>query len=231
LGLILGTSLILHRKVKTDGKLTAILPQLSIIIIPLILGINGLYSRIDGLIMIGAYFLLIYYLYRVNSPTNKIAFATLDKNQILKAIFFAIIGTVAVLLVSNLIVRVASDIIAIFHINELAVGLLFFAIGTNLPEISITFTSWRKKTAELSLSHLLSSAFTNILVLGILSAMYPISITTGIHYFLLTLFIIVIIGLFAIFYKTEKKLDQNEGLALVFCYAFFIVANIWALTQ
>ncbi len=231
LGLILGASLVLHRKVKTDGKLIAILPELSIIIIPLFLGMDGTFSRFDGLMMITAYFALIFYLYRINKKSGKITFAALDKNRILKAIFFALIGTVAVLLISNWIVRIASEIINTFHVNELAIGLIFFAIGTNLPEISIAFTSWRKKTAELSLNHLLSSAFTNILILGILSVLRPIAITTGLHYFLVTMFIIINIGLFIIFYKTQKKLDKNEGLALIFCYAFFIIANFWALGQ
>jgi cation:H+ antiporter len=231
LGLILGTSLILNRKITTDGDLKKILPQLGIIIIPIILGLDGVISRFDGLIMIIAYFGLIYYLYKTQNQTaNKVTIA-IDKNKIIKAIFFSIIGIVIVLLSSNWIVQVTLNLLQYLHLSEMAVGLLIFSIGTNLPEISITFTSWRKKTAELSLSHLLSSAFTNIFVLGILASLYPIAITIGLSYFILGMFIIITLGIFAVFYYTEKKLDRNEGLALVICYACFIIANIWVLGQ
>lgn len=104
-------------------------------------------------------------------------------------------------------------------------GLLVFSIGTNLPEISIALTSWRKKTSELSLSHLLSSAFTNVLVLGILSFMQPIVFEVNATYWIMSIFLAVTLILFTYFYHSDRDMDRVEGAVLIGVYGLFLVVN------
>ncbi|MFA4942000.1 MAG: hypothetical protein WC582_05455, partial [Patescibacteria group bacterium] len=231
LGLVLGSSLLLNRKIITDGNLKIIIPQVAIIFLALLLGIKGGYGLIDGLIMVGLYFGLIFYLYQVNRSYGSESFALLEKNKIIKAVFFSFVGVVAILLLSNWIVKITLGLLQDWQISKLLLGLLIFSIGTNLPEISIAITSWRKKSSELSLSHLLSSAFTNVLILGILAAIRPINIVIGPAFYILSIFLTAVLLLFLFFYHSGKKMDRVEGAILLACYILFLLVNFWMIVD
>lgn len=227
LGLVLGCSLLLNRKITTDANLKIVIPQTVIIFLPVLLGLDGNYGLIDGLIMVGLYFGLVYYLYRANHSFRGESFSLINKSKIAKAIFLSVIGVVCILLLSHWIVETALNLLQSWNISKLVMGILVFSIGTNLPEISIAVTSWRKKISELSLSHLLSSALANVLVLGILTVIRPISIIIGPAYYVLAIFLVIILMLFLSFYYSGKKMDRREGAVLLACYILFLIVNFW----
>ncbi len=230
LGLVLGASLMLNRKINTDGRLSLIAPQIIIMFIPLILGSDGNFGFWDGLIMILSYFSLLFYLYKVNHSFDIGQLVILEKNKIIRSIIFSIVGIVAILFFSHFIIVLTEKTLATWQVSKLTLGLLIFAVGTNLPEISIAITSWRKKTSELSLSHLLSSSFTNVLILGVMSILSPISFQVGNSYYILSAFLTIVLVLFVLFYRSDKKLDHLEGAILFSCYLLFLAANIWLLS-
>jgi len=212
LSLVVGCSLLLNRKVVTDGNLKILIPQLAVIFSPILFGLDGTYGLADGLIMIGLYFGLIYYLFRANYSFGGEGFALIEKNKIIKAIFLSVVGAVGVLLLSHWIVVRSLILSQDWGISKLLLGVLIFSIGTNLPEISIAITSWRKHISELSLSHLLSSTFTNVLILGILAFIRPITIVVGPVYYVLAIFLTLVLTLFLFFYRSGKKMDRKKGL-------------------
>lgn len=226
LGLILGVSLMLNKRVKTDGDLRSLLPTVVVIFVPIILGFDGKYSIFDGLLMIGAYFGLIFYLYRLNYQNNPTDLEHSGKNKVTWSIIAVVVGVIGVLLVSHWIVKITLDLLTMINISKLFVGLVIFSIGTNLPEISIALASWRKKSSELSLSHLVSSSFTNVLLLGLLASFNTINFQVNISYWLVAIFMFLLLILFSIFYYTGKKLSRNEGFILVFIYLLFLVSSI-----
>ncbi len=228
-GLVLGLSLLFNRQVETDGELKSIVPQIAIIFLPLILGSDGVFSLFDGLILILAYLALVYYLYRTSRHFLNFGegIAILEKKKILRAAFFSLVGIILVLLVSGQIVEVTTKILERWQVSRLVVGLLIFSVGTNLPEISIALTSWRKKASELSLSYLLSSAVANVLVLGVLSIINPLVFKINYSYFSLVLFLAVILSLLVIFYRSHKRLDRAEGAVLFLFYLLFLAVNFY----
>lgn len=228
-GLVLGVSLFLNRQIITDGKLSIVIPEVLVIFFSIILGLDGNYGLLDGLIMIVMYFCLIFYLYLVNHSFNLSHKEIINNNKIAKTIFFSIAGIVIILLTSHWIVGITLNLLNYINISKLAIGVLVFAIGTNLPEISIAITSWRQKTSELSLSHLLSSAFTNVLVLGILAVMRPINFEVGPTFWTLVVFLSAIMFLFLFFYHSGKKMDRREGLVLLTIYGLFLIVNFYFL--
>lgn len=227
LGLILGASLLFNREIVSEDRLGVLLPVVGVIFSPIIMGLDGSYGLVDGLFMIALYGGLVYHLYRMNRSFEIQGFKFLNEKQITKSILYAIFGVIAVLFISHWIVEVTMDVLEHVNVSRLAIGTLVFAIGTNLPEITITFTSWRKKSAELSLSHLLSSSFTNVLVLGILTSIAPIAVTVGSTYWLLAFSLAVLLALFVLFCRSQKKLDHREGAALLAVYVAFLIANVW----
>ncbi len=227
LGLILGVSLLLNRKIVTDGRLASLVPTVLVIFSPVIFGIDGRYGLFDGLAMIGLYAGLILYLYRLNDSGNHKHIEITNSRQVGKSIILAIAGIIGVVVVSHLIVKITLNLLNYIQINKLIIGLIVFSIGTNLPEISIAITSWRKKSSELSLSNLLSSSFTNVLILGILAIMRPITFNTNSTFWIAALFLSIILILFTYFYHSGKKLDRREGAILLAGYILFITINIF----
>lgn len=138
-----------------------------------------------------------------------------------------IVGIIGVLVASHWIVGITLDLLNYIQVSQLVIGLVVFSIGTNLPEISIAITSWRKKSSELSLSHLLSSSFTNVLVLGVLALLRPIIFDTNSAFWIVAIFLGVILTLFAYFYHSGKKMDRREGLILLIAYVLFVTLNIY----
>lgn len=227
LGLILGTSLILNRKIATDGRLLPLVPTVLVIFSPIFFGVDGKFSLIDGLVMVGLYVGLIFYLYSLNHFSNNKHIEITDSNRVGKSIVFAIAGIIGIIIASHWIVGITLDLLNYIQVSQLVVGLMVFSIGTNLPEISIAITSWRKKSSELSLSHLLSSSFTNVLILGILAIIRPIIFDTNSAFWIVALFLGIILILFAYFYHSGKKMDRREGVILLVGYILFIAVNIY----
>lgn len=227
LGLILGASLLLNRGIKTDGNLSSLIPTVLVIFSPVLFGIDGKYGLSDGLIMIGLYLGLIFFIYHLNHFNNHDRIEITNKNKVAKSIIFSITGIVGILITSHLIIGITLSVLNYIQINRLIIGLVIFSIGTNLPEISVAITSWRKKSSELSLSHLLSSSFTNVLVLGVLALLRPIIFDANSAYWVVTLFLGTILASFAYFYYSEKKMDRCEGFILFAIYILFIAVNFY----
>ena len=229
LGLILGVSLLFNRQISTDGRWSVLIPEVAVIFSLILFGLDGNYGLWDGLVMIGLYLSLIFYLYRVNHSFGLSHPDVINKNKVARAILFSITGIVFVLLASHWIVKITLDLLSHFEISEFAIGALIFAVGTNLPEITIAITSWRKKASQLSLSHLLSSSFTNVLVLGILAVIHPITFSVDSTFWTLAIFFSITMFLFLIFYHSGRKMDRREGLVLISFYVLFLIINFYFL--
>ncbi|MFA5184750.1 MAG: hypothetical protein WC456_04480 [Patescibacteria group bacterium] len=227
LGLILGVSLLINRKIDTDGRLAALIPTVLVIFCPVLFGLDGRYGLFDGLMMIIIYASLIFYLYHLNHFNNHKNIEITDSDRIGKAIILTIAGIIGVLIASHWIVEITLDLLNYIQVSKFVIGLLFFSIGTNLPEISIAITSWHKKSSELSLSHLLSSSFTNVLILGILAFIRPITFAAGPAFWIMAVSLGLMLALFAYFYHSDKKMDWREGAVLVAGYIIFIIVSIY----
>ena len=226
-GLIIGVSLIFGSRVDTRGNLKSLIPAAIVILSPLFLGLDGKYLLWDGLVMVLLYVCLLLYLYRVNHSFEAPQSITLQKKKVTKAIFLLIIGIVVIMLSSHFIVEITVDLLENINIGKLFIGVIVFSIGTNLPEITVTITSWRRRASELSLSYLISSAFTNILVLGILSVIQPITFTLGPTFYSLAFFLVLILAIFIYFSYSGKNLSRKEGFVLLAAYALFLAVNIF----
>lgn len=225
LGLVLGISLIFHREVLTHSKLSSLLPMVFVIFSPVFLGFDGVFDLIDGIIMVGLYLGLISYLYYKNHFGNSFGFGIVNKNNLSKALFLSIFGIIGILITSHFIVERTLQLLENIQVNELIIGLLVFSLGTNLPEIIIAITSWKKKVFDLSLSHILSSTFTQVLVLGLLAVLQPIYFNADSSYWITAFFLGPTLLLFAYFYHSDKKMDQREGWILICVYLLFIITS------
>lgn len=230
-GFILGVSLILNRKIKTDGQIKNFLPVLIYLFAPMLFGLDGKIGFIDGIILTLSYFLLLYYLYLLHKNSNPLHLELARNGRVLKNLFFVLFGLIVVVTLSNLIIRCTTILLTNFKIPGFLVGLILFSIGTNLPEIIVTIKSWLKNIKELSISNLIGSAMANILIIGIFSSIKIFSIEINLDYYILMFFLALILFCLLIFYKSKNELSRNEGIVLLLIYLLFLAGQIGFLTQ
>ncbi len=227
LGLVLGMSLVFHREIFTQSKLSSLLPMVFVIFSPILFGLDGSFGLFDGMSMIGLYLGLVLYLYNKNHFGNSFGFGIVNRNTLSKALFLSVSSIIGILITSHFIVERTLYLLESIQVNEFVIGVLIFSLGTNLPEIIIAITSWKKKVFDLSLSHILSSTFTQVLVLGILAILQPIYFNVDANYWITAFFLGLTLLLFAYFYHSDKKMNRGEGWILICVYLLFILTSFY----
>ncbi|MFH0806601.1 MAG: hypothetical protein V1885_02670 [Candidatus Brennerbacteria bacterium] len=223
-GLILGASAILNRSIQTGAKAGSFLPIVIFIMAPLLLGLDGFLSRLDGFVLVVGYALVLWYLL-VRGPHEK--FERHDTIRgLAEKILFILVGLGAVLVLSHFIIDVTLLLTKDFGISPFVIGVILFGIGTNLPEIIVAFRAWRRNVEELSLSNLIGSTIANPAIVGIFALVKPFGTEVGPSYYLILVFTLALLAVLNRFYETDKKLTRLEGVVLVAFYFIFVAFEV-----
>lgn len=225
-GLILGGSAILNRQIATDGKAINLLPVLTYLCVPVLFGLDGRVDLSEGIVLIAGYFGIIYYLYRTTRAGDAAARLTATRRELLRYTFLTLAALIAVIVISNIIVRLTTSLLERWQVPPFMVGLLLFSLGTNLPEITITVRSWFRQIRELSLANIIGSALANILILGLLTAMEAIPVTVNAGYYALAAATAILFIFFFRSYQSNRAITRQEGMVLVAIYFLFVVSQL-----
>ena len=186
-------------------------------------------TRVNGLILIVLFAFFILYMIRsaqhsMNNEDSEFAAEAADMKvmSVPKSLIFIVIGIAGITLGSDWVVDGAKTIASAFGISENLIGLTIVAFGTSLPELMTSIVAARKNEVDMALGNAVGSNIFNILmVLGIASALSPISfIRENI------IDIIILVGFSFIVWLmawTKHRLDKLEGLAMILLYAGYVV--------
>lgn len=138
------------------------------------------------------------------------------------SILFIVGGAIAIAVGGDVTVDAASRIASDLGMSQTLIGLTIVSIGTSLPELVTSIVAARKNEVDMALGNAIGSNIFNILmVLGIASAISPISIITE---NIIDLCVLIVFTIFAwIFAGTKKKIGKIEGLCMVLLYAAYTV--------
>ena len=139
-----------------------------------------------------------------------------------KSILFIAGGAVAIAAGGDLTVDTASRIAIELGMSQTLVGLTIVSIGTSLPELVTSIVAARKDEVDMAVGNAVGSNIFNILmVLGIASAINPISILTE-----NLIDIMILVGFSVLvwaFAATKRKITRKEGIAMVGLYLVYAV--------
>ena len=116
-------------------------------------------------------------------------------------------------------------LVGIWQIPALVFGLLLLAVGTNLPELTLTIRASHNH-GEVVVGDILGSAMANILVLGILALLFPLSIVFWQPLLIVSLSLIVATLTLIIFLHTKNRLERWEGGALIGLYFVYLLIEL-----
>lgn len=226
LGLVLGMNAVLNKKIKTNGHGNNFIFILLYLLVPILLGLDSQFGIIDGSILIIMYLFLMYRLYRTEKDETKVKQVTHVKKKIYMNLFWIITGVTGLIIFSTLIVRTTELVLSEVGISTFVVGTIIFALGTNLPEISISLKSLQNHTKELSYSSLLGSAAANPFIIGLMSFIQPLSFEIGTSYFIMATFSIILFVVLYFFYRSGNIFSRKEGIVLIWIYILFVSFEI-----
>ncbi|MEM3373077.1 MAG: sodium:calcium antiporter [Candidatus Anstonellales archaeon] len=231
--LILGLGAFLYGfqiSMKEIKQVVVILILTTIISVYIILHVN-LYgqalSQIEGIILVGIglwYFRNYLRDYGTNgniSHSNGIEHIT--KHKALYDFLFFFVGIIIVLFSSSMVVRYAVKLAEMLNLSESFIGATIIAVGTSLPEMTISLQAIRKKKYGIALGDAIGANLTTLtIVLGTSALINPIDLTLNVFIAAL-LFAIIANSVFLYFAITAKRMGSREGTILVALYVFYLV--------
>ena len=204
----------------------------------LLLGILGFGDKsgmtlghFDGVIFIGAFAGYILYMIKIAlkaSKEGKKVEIECGSDEDIKlipmplSIVFIVGGAAAIAVGGDITVDAASRIASDLGMSQTLIGLTIVSIGTSLPELVTSIVAARKNEVDMALGNAIGSNVFNILmVLGIASAISPISIITE---NIIDLCVLIVFTICVwIFAGTRKKIGRIEGFSMVALYLIYAV--------
>ena len=144
--------------------------------------------------------------------------------EILLQILLLVIGFVMLIKGADWFVEGASKVADRFGIPQIVIGLTICAMGTSLPEASVSISAALKGAADITIGNVVGSNIANVLlILGITSLIRPIPVKKNTIRYEIP-FTIAITVLIAVLGLLDEKVNRLEGVIL---WAFMIVYLIY----
>lgn len=144
--------------------------------------------------------------------------------EILLQVVLLVVGFVMLIKGADWFVEGASKVADRFGIPQIVIGLTICAMGTSLPEASVSISAALKGAADITIGNVVGSNIANVLlILGITSLIRPIPVKKNTMRYEIP-FTIVITVLLAVLGLMDETVNRIEGIIL---WAFMIVYLIY----
>lgn len=204
-----------------------LIASLVVIALPVVLALDGRIGKTDGIIALVLFgFLLI-------SVQSKKGLIDKLKNinqragirvgrELLKILF----GVATIFIASKFVVEQTIYFSHLLNVSPFLISLLFIAIGTNLPELSLVVRSAFMRNNQVAFGDYVGSAAFNTLLFGLLTLMYGKPVLLSNSYVVSLLFLVIGLIVFYYFARTKNTMSRLEGFALLTIYALFLFTEI-----
>lgn len=208
--------------VKKELPLTLLISTLLVVVfldVKLANQLSNQITRSDGIVLLLFFSIFIYYL--ITLVLQKRDKVEKPKFKIGQSIFLVIVGLMAIIVGSNMVVNSASSIAKLLGLSERVISLSIIAFGTSLPELVTTIVSSKKGEQDLLVGNIIGSNIFNIcIVLGV-----PVSIygsITPINFNVIDLIMLILSALIIyIFSCTKKTVSKTEGVIMLFLFIIY----------
>ncbi|MFA5856604.1 MAG: sodium:calcium antiporter [Candidatus Pacearchaeota archaeon] len=199
---------------------------LILLFLPILLGLDGFYSRIDGLVLIIASVIFFIKIFKDGKMHHR-KYKKNKDNKLFVKILLLTIFIILLVISSYYTVEYADKISKDLNISISFLGLTLISLGTCLPELFFSLNAVKKKHDDLALGDILGTVLTDVtLIVGIMAIIKPFSFNLNLIHF--TAFSMFIAGLLVIlFTKTDKMLTKKEGILLILFYIIFLLLEFF----
>jgi cation:H+ antiporter len=147
------------------------------------------------------------------------------RKEMIKDILFVVLSLIAIVKGADLVVDGAVVIANYFGFSQTLIGMSVIALGTTLPELSVSIVAAKKGLTNLAIGNLIGSNIANLLlIIGVASLIRPITITLSAMKFTIP-FILFLSSLVLFFIKKDKKITRLSGTVLLILYFTFMAVS------
>lgn len=195
---------------------------------------DNVISRIEGQVILFGFFLTMFWLVKYSIDMSKksdiddkyLTDQSLVSQSILSvsdSIFCLLIGLFLLFYGADLVVIYAVDIAQSLKISETIIGITIIAIGTSLPELSVSITSALKGQHELAVGNIIGSNIFNLLaVIGLGTAISPAYLQEDIFNIHLMLMFSLTLFIFFITFRKNDVISRLEGFLLLLTFLSYM---------
>lgn len=184
-------------------------------------------SRIEGiilLILMASYILMTVISAVLNPVEDDLEDHSLPMHT---SLIYIGLGLVGIIFGGDLVVDNACAIAASLGLSETLIGLTIVAIGTSLPELVTSITASKKGDSGLALGNVVGSNIFNILfILGMSSAIHPITADMLARVDIIILIILTLI--IYVFCRIRKEMGRFMG---TLCAAAYILYSVYIILR
>ena len=201
-------------------------------ILPLLLILDGILGRGDGIVLLLCFLVYIFWLFSKKERFTKVYDehklpATKKFNLFLKDLGKVILGVIFLVLAAQGIVSSAQFFAENFNVSIILIGVLITGLGSALPEIWFAIASARRGEAWMILGNLMGAVIVpSTLVLGIVALICPIEIVDFSPLVIARFFLIISAFFFFFFVRTHRKVTRKEAIILFLIYILFLIVEI-----
>jgi cation:H+ antiporter len=238
IALVLGATALIMPLTVGSGILRREFPVLfAVTLLAGVLMLDGELGNLDGAILLGSTALLIGWMIWLGKQAPTVdehavdSLATEFESEIPtdlstgQAVFWALLGLVALVLSSKLLVWGAVDIARDLGISDLVIGLTIIAIGTSLPELAASVMSALKGEDDMAVGNVIGSNMFNLLaVLALPGLIAPSVLDPAVlqRDFPVVVALTLVLFLVAYGFKGPGRINRLEGGLLLAAFAAYM---------
>ncbi len=194
-----------------------------LLILPLVLGGDGYYSRWEGcaLVLSGSLF---YYLAFKNG-SDGVGFSKRLGNRY-KNVAWLLLSLSMLLVGAHFTVTSATSLARDLGVNEILIGMLIVGLGTIMPELFFALKAVKSHSDSMAVGDVLGTVLADAtIVVGILAIISPFAFPR-IIVFVTGVFMVLAAAILFYFMRSGRTLTKKESFALLFFWIAFVVVEV-----
>ncbi len=245
IALVLGVTALIMPLTVNSGILRREFPVLfAVTLLAGALMLDGELGVLDGTILMGSTALLIFWMIWLGKRSQAVASDSQVTASVVdpltgeferevpsslstgQAVFWAILGLVALVLSSKLLVWGAVDIARDLGVSDLVIGLTIIAIGTSLPELAASVMSALKGEDDMAVGNIIGSNMFNLLaVLALPGLIAPSVLEPAVlqRDFPVVAGLTLVLFLLAYGFRGPGRINRLEGGLLLACFVGYMI--------
>lgn len=189
----------------------------------------------DGLLLIALLFIYLIYTYYTEKKQhnaqaimheNEASEVTVLPQSLWLSITMLVAGLALLIIGSKVLLVGATGLAQSFGISEGVIGLTVVAVGTSLPELTVSVIAALRKHADVAVGNILGSNIFNMLgILGVSALLQPLPLSPRILQFDQWVLLGTSLLLMAFLY-TGRRVGRGEGAILLLGYGAYLAATV-----
>ncbi len=184
------------------------------ILVFILMGMDGKLNFIDGILFLSLMLAYLMFLFSSNQVEKSKENNIKEKFAWKKTVIFLILGFSFTILGADFAISSAENIAKDFGISQWIIGLFLVALGTSLPELTISVKAALNNNSDLAIGNIIGSNVANFtMVLGVSSIVKPLNINLQEYSF--DILAALILSLMLVFISANKLYNKSAGIVLM----------------